>query len=111
MPAKKVETATEKGTSMDEDEVNDKEVSAAKKATTDAEKQRLSDAAIQKEAAENVLWPDGLIHKGDGTKIYKPDGQVVSGVNSYSQKHAEPPAAPAAKEDGNVETMTEGAER
>jgi len=29
---------------------------------------------------------DGLIHYPDGTKVFKPDGQVVEGVNEYAQK-------------------------
>lgn len=96
---------------MDEDEANGKEIAAANKVVEDAEKQKVIDEKIKKEAAENVLWPDGLAHRSDGTKVFTPDNQVVSGVNLYSQKHAEPPAEPAAKGELNVESMKEGEER
>lgn len=68
---------------MDEDAANDAEVSAAKQASEDAARKKAEDEARKKEEEENRLWPDGLVHK-EGVKIYKPDNQVVGGVNLYS---------------------------
>lgn len=86
-PDKPITTNTDKGTTMDEDAANESEVSAAKQATEDAARKKAEDeareAARKKEEEENRLWPDGLVHK-EGVKIYKPDNQIVGGVNLYS---------------------------
>lgn len=100
---------------MDEDEANDAEINAAKAALAKAEKDKQEEeareAARKKEEEENKLAPDGLLHKPDGSKIYKPDNQVVGGVNSYNQVTEAPAAEPVVKTDTNVETLKEGEER
>lgn len=54
----------------------------------DAEKRKKDEEARElarrKEEEENRLGPDGLHKRPDGTKVYKPDNQVVGGVNLYS---------------------------
>jgi hypothetical protein len=61
----------------------------------------------RKEAIENRVWPDGLAHHSNGQKVYTPDGQVVSGVNSYSERKTDPKTKKVNKSEPDVETIKE----
>jgi hypothetical protein len=73
---------------MEEDEQNGKELAAADQEIKDAEQKKKDEEARelarQKEEEENRVGPDGLHRRADGTKVFKPDGQVVGGVNLHA---------------------------
>ena len=100
---------------MEEEEINGKELSAANKAMVEEEKRKKEEEARQKWEIENRIWPDGLAHHSDGTKVFVPDGQIIGGVNVYAQKKAEgkvdPPSAPVEKSDHNIETIKEAEDK
>lgn len=79
-PSKPISTSlgSNSGDSMEEEGVRDKEVDAANKELKDKEDQKWENRRWKEP------WADGLQHTQDGKLIFKPDNQVVGGVNTYS---------------------------
>ena len=53
----------------------------------DAKQKELADIEAKKWENRKWVdaWSDGNHHQKDGTIIYKPDNQIVKGVNLYAQ--------------------------